>query len=216
MATIIDQLLESPKLMLYHPRLITLLESEQERRERFYAEMSEDMKAEFINGKKIVQSPVKWEHANVSQNLFLLLLTHVRAHKLGYVAHEKLQITLTRNDYEPDICFFRREVAEGFTAKQMQFPAPDLIVEVLSPSTEKTDRGIKFEDYAGHGVNEYWLIDPDTQIVEQYLLDGETYTLQIKARSGTITSTTVAGFSIPITAIFDSNANLAALQQMLM
>jgi hypothetical protein len=84
MATIIDQLLESPKLMLYHPHLITLLESEQERRERFYAEMSEEMKAEFINGKKIVQSPAKYEHTTAAKLLFKVLNTYVERKRLGY------------------------------------------------------------------------------------------------------------------------------------
>ena len=42
----------------------------------------------------------------------------------------------------------------------MLFPAPDFAVEVLSPSTQKNNRGIKFDDYALHNVSEYWIIDP--------------------------------------------------------
>ena len=42
----------------------------------------------------------------------------------------------------------------------MKYPAPDFIAEILSPSTDERDRGIKFEDYAAHGVGEYWLLDP--------------------------------------------------------
>jgi Uma2 family endonuclease len=215
MATIIDQLLQSPKLVIYHQRLLTMLEAEQERREKFYATITENIKAEFINGEMIMHSPAKYEHTTTAKFLFKVLDTYVERHHLGYVGYEKMLITLTRNDYEPDICFFRSEVATTFMPKQMQFPAPDLIVEVLSPSTENIDRGIKFEDYAAHGVGEYWLIDPDTRIVEQYLLDGDVYALQIKARSGIITSTAVEGFTIPIAAIFESNANMAALQDIL-
>ncbi len=52
--------------------------------------------------------------------------------------------------------------------EQMKYPAPDFIAEILSPSTESVDRITKFEDYAAHGVAEYWLIDPAKKIVEQY------------------------------------------------
>ena len=50
----------------------------------------------------------------------------------------------------------------------MRFPAPDLVVEVLSVSTVVIDCGVAFEDYAAHGVGGYWMIDPDTKTVEQY------------------------------------------------
>jgi Uma2 family endonuclease len=55
--------------------------------------------------------------------------------------------------------------------RQMRFPAPDFIAEILSPSTEENDRNIKSTDYAAHGVSEYWIIDPAYRIVEQYLLE---------------------------------------------
>ena len=53
----------------------------------------------------------------------------------------KTSVTLTRNDYEPDISFFGSEKAKGFTPSQSKFPAPDLIVEVLSDSTEAETAG---------------------------------------------------------------------------
>ena len=68
-------------------------------------------------------------------------------------------ITLTRNDYEPDICFFRKDKSDNFTEDQVLFPAPDLVIEVLSDSTEKRDRGVKFKDYQAHKIEEYWIID---------------------------------------------------------
>ncbi len=136
-------------------------------------------------------------------------------HGLGLVGFEKLLISLTRNDYEPDVCFFRRETADSFTPIQMRFPAPDFIAEVLSDSTARHDRGIKFDDYAAHGVDEYWIIDPDAEIVEQYLLDGDQYALAVKAGSGVLISRAVAGFEIPVRAIFDPAANLATLRQLL-
>jgi len=94
-------------------------------------------------------------------------------------------------------------------------PHPDLAVEVLSKSTEKNDRGVKFEDFAAHGVGEYWIIDTDTETIEQYLLKDHTFELRMKAGSGELVSEIVVGFEIPVKAIFDEQANLAALRELL-
>ena len=131
------------------------------------------------------------------------------------MGHEKLLITLERNDYEPDVCFFGSAKADSFDPKQMQFPAPDLVVEVLSSSTAENDRGIKYRDYAQSGVTEYWIIDPEAKMVEQYILQDEKYELRIKSDSGEIHSVAVPGFTIPIRAIFDEQINLATLRTLL-
>ena len=209
---IIEQLKRSPRLPQLTRQFQAILHAEQ--RQRFYDEMSETQKVEFINGEIMVQSPVKLRHSTASGNLFALLSAYVQKHGLGYVGHEKLLVALTRNDYEPDICFFGQAKARAFAPDQVKFPAPDLVVEVLSDSTESLDRGVKFEDYALHGVSEYWIVDPDQESVEQYLLRGEQYDLAVKVKAGAIQSAVVDGFDIPVRAIFDSGELLAALQTM--
>ena len=97
----------------------------------------------------------------------------------------------------------------------MRFPAPDFVVEVLSVSTAAIDRGVKFEDYAAHGVSEYWIIDPDAETVEQHRLAGDRYELAIKAQTGELRSVAVPGFVIPVRAIFDEQINQATLRQLL-
>jgi Uma2 family endonuclease len=212
---IIQQLVQSPLAAAGHPAVSGDSGNEQARRQRFYDEMSETQKIEFINGEIIVHSPVRLRHSNTSGNLFALLRAYVQKHALGLVGHEKLLITLTRNDYEPDITFFGQAKAQTFTPDQVKFPAPDFVVEVLSDSTESVDRGIKFEDYALHGVAEYWIVDPEQESVEQYILQGEKYELAVKVKSGVIQSLAVEGFEIPVRAIFDAAEQLAALQAIL-
>jgi Uma2 family endonuclease len=97
----------------------------------------------------------------------------------------------------------------------MKFPAPDFIAEVLSDSTEANDRGVKFDDYAAHGVREYWLIDPESRVVEQYDLMGDVYGLRLKLNAGLLQSRVIEGFEIPVGAIFDEGENLAALRALL-
>jgi len=215
----IQQLIHSPEMPIYVKQLQLMLQKEQQRRERFYEEMAEGQKVEFINGEVIVHTPVKLEHNIVSQNLLVLLSTYVRKHHLGFVGYEKILITLTRNDYEPDICYFGQAKAQAFTPEQMKFPAPDLVVEILSPATEAFDRGIKFRDYATHGVTEYWIVDPHQEYVEQYVLKGREgeyeYELLVKSKTGRIQSVAVDGFDVPVRAIFDEAGQFAALQQIL-
>lgn len=85
---------------------------------------------------------------------------------------------------------------------------------MLSPGTEKNDRGVKFRDYAAHGVREYWLVDPEAEVVEQYELAAEAYTLRLKSGSGNLASRVVPGFDVAIRAFFDEQANLAELRRL--
>jgi len=200
---IIDFAKKSPQALKIFNSLKSFLEDEKEKRKMFYETVKEDQKAEFINGEIIIHSSVKFKLAMGSDLLFTYLRVYLGKTKLGFVGHEKIMIQLTRNDYEPDICFFLKEKSDTFKDDQMLFPAPDFVVEVLSPSTEKTDRTIKFEDYESHGVKEYWIIDPEKEFVEQYLLNEGKYFLQLKSGNGIISSPVIEGFNIPIRAIFD-------------
>ncbi len=215
MSVVIEQLLQEPHLPSILSHLQEVLAAEKARRQYFYEVVTEEQKAEFINGEIVVHSPVKKQHASASSLLHQLLNVYVLANNLGFVGYEKILIVLERNDYEPDLCFFQQDKAQYFTDRQMKFPAPDLIIEVLSDSTVQNDRGIKYRDYATSGVTEYWIIDPETRMVEQYLLQDEQYELRIKSDSGEIHSVAVPGFAIPIRAIFDEQLNLATLRDLL-
>ena len=208
-------LIKSHRLPLYSEQLATFLDAERKRRDDFYDWVTEDTRAEFINGEVVVQSPAKDRHTEAVANLASLLKTYVDIDEVGIVRPETALVTLTRNDYLPDICYFGEEKASRISSSQMKYPPPDFIIEVLSPSTEKTDRTTKFDDYADHGVWEYWLVDTETETVEQYLLRDGRYELHLKVNAGTLTSDIVEGFEIPVKAIFDRKAKNRALAAML-
>lgn len=211
---IVSEIMNVPDAYLVLQAVQKALDEERERRLKFYNDVTEQEKSEFINGKIVVHSPVKMKHNKASLNLAQLMNIYVCKHDLGLVGIEKIMITLTRNDYEPDICFFRKEKAMMLTADQTLFPAPDLVVEILSTSTEARDRGVKFDDYQAHGIEEYWIIDPETETLEQYHLVDEEYKLIIKAPSIDVQSFAIEGFQIPIRAIFDDAENLKAIQNL--
>lgn len=195
------------------------LEAEALRRQEFREWVEEDVKAEFINGQIVVHSPVKRRHRIASELLFQLINIFVRLKKLGEAGHEKAMVSLTRNDFEPGIAFWSKEKSAQFDDETMFHPAPDFVVEILSKKTAKNDRNIKFEDYARHGVREYWIIDPNKQVVEQYGLLTEmdsSYLPYGKFVPGQdITSLAIPGFTIPVKAIFDEAVNLEALQDLM-
>lgn len=203
----LTELLTSPRLSLYFDEIKRVLADEQARREHFYEITTEFDKAEFVNGEVVIHLPAKKRHTDVSRRLLLLLSAFVQKFGLGFVGHEKVLITLSRNDYEPDICFFRQEIAQGFSPEQSKFPPPDFIVEILSPSTESVDRTTKLLDYAIHGVTEYWIVDPEKETVEQYLLNDDVYELNLKSTTGEVSSVAVSDWTIPVRAIFDDQTH---------
>ena len=210
---ILDAMLASPEL----PELIReaqlAFDREQALREKFYADITPEHKWEFIQGEIIMHSPALNRHLTASQHTYDLLSAFVRVHQLGLVRHEKAMTSFPRNDYEPDVIFFGPAKAASIAPDTLKFPIPDLIVEVLSPSTAKRDRGIKFQDYALHGVAEYWIIDPVAATVELYRLAGNAYPPVAAQGDGVLASDVVPGFEIPVRAIFDEAENARVMRE---
>lgn len=218
MDELIEAIIQSPKLPEVTRRLDEVLRQEQKKRRIFHEQLArhEGQKVEFINGEKVIHMPATSGHLSIFYLLIRLLSAFVDLHRLGLVFGEKALISLTRNDYEPDIVFWNSAKADLIEPKQqLRFPPPDFVVEILSKSTERVDRGIKFEDYAANGIAEYWIIDPEEEFIEQYLLRDGAYVLNFKSRDGMIASVVIANFEIPVRAIFDEQENLAALQRLL-
>ena len=208
------ELLQDPALPDKLADLQHTLAAEQIRRERFYDEITGE-KSEFINGEVIMHSPARARHLEVRDRLHELLRSFCRTRRLGMVLGEKALCVFPRNDYEPDVVFFGPEKAALIGPDTMKFPIPDFASEVLSDSTEHRDRGVKFEDFAVHGVGEYWIVDAEREILEQYLPREGRYELALKSGSGEVESAVVTGFRIPIRALFDDAENLRILRTLL-
>ena len=200
--TALDELRQAPNLRELLDELERSWDEEQRRRHEFWADADEGVKAEFILGEIIYHSPVYGRHWMASTAISRRLLPYVYDNKLGKVGYEKVMIRLTRNDYEPDICFWNTETAASFGLKQSAFPAPNFVVEILSDSTKDRDYGIKMTDYALHGVQEYWIVDVEHETIEQYLLEGNRFTLAQKLKEGVLKSVAVAGFQIAVRDVF--------------
>ncbi|HEV3051620.1 MAG TPA: Uma2 family endonuclease [Longimicrobium sp.] len=109
-------------------------------------------------------------HTRIAFQLASILEAFVARHDLGWVTPAPVDVLLGPDDYvQPDVVFLRRERGAKITDRGIEVP-PDLVVEVLSPSTAFRDRGLKRERYADFGVPEYWIIDPQAQRLEVYRL----------------------------------------------
>ena len=218
-SSLLDQLLEhpAPGRILLEAR--NALDQEAADRAAFREWLKPDVKAEFINGAIIMHSPAKRRHNQTVNVTSYLLETFADRHDAGEVAVEKALVGLERNDVEPDVCFWLAATAENFTDDMDVYPAPDLVVEVLSKSTKHRDRGVKLQAYALDGVAEYWIADPTRQVIEQYRLvtgrEDNSYELT-GAFSGDdeLTSHVLPGFTIPARACFEREARGAALQRL--
>ncbi|MBC8112778.1 MAG: Uma2 family endonuclease [Candidatus Saccharimonas sp.] len=208
-------LLNSPCLPDIVATLSDRLRTEAIARTRFRDEMSDDRKVEFVDGEVVMHSPARNRHLRAKYNVSTLLGTHVRGNSLGEVRDEKCLCVFPRNDYEPDVVFFGPAKAAAFEPETLLFPVPDLVIEVLSDTTEVRDRGVKFDDYEAHGVGEYWIVDAEAETVEQYAIEGDRFQLLLKSGSGEIASRVVSNFRIPIRAMFDDRENIEALRRLL-
>lgn len=121
---------------------------------------------ETIDGELFVTPAPGWRHQAALRELTYLLTGHVKQFGLGVLLFAPFDIVLgPLTLVEPDILFVRGARRDRFTERELT-AAPDLAVEVLSPSTARTDRGRKRALYQSAGVAEYWIVDLEHRQVE--------------------------------------------------
>jgi Uma2 family endonuclease len=130
---------------------------------------------EVIAAELVVSPGPRPRHQRAVGRLMSALDVFTQEHALGEVYPGPIDVLLSDADYlEPDLVFVRRERA-GIVSERAIESAPDLVVEVISPSTALRDRGIKRERYALFGVPLYWVVDVDLRQVEVYRLAESPY-----------------------------------------
>lgn len=129
---------------------------------------------ELVEGElRIMPSPTT-SHQTVVLNLAVKLKTFTKEKDLGLVFVAPLDVQLSDDlCYQPDVLFVAKESKAQITEVDIQ-GAPDLVVEIVSPSSRRIDRKEKMGNYAKHGAREYWLVYPETIFVEVFVLrDGK-------------------------------------------
>jgi len=129
--------------------------------------------ADLIDGEKFMHSPVSLRHADLLNFVDSLLRQYVEALALGRLYREVVAVRLSsRNVFLPDLAFIPKARLADLAETHIPF-APSLVVEALSPRTADRDTGPKFAAYEENGVDEYWILDPQTLAHRFYKREGE-------------------------------------------
>ncbi len=142
-------------------------------------------------------------HQIISRNLEYILLDFLEENPFGEVFDAPFDVYLSDVDvFQPDICVFSNE-QKGYLDERGAISAPWLVVEILSPSSQRLDRGPKREVYVRCGTRELWLIDPAKKEVAVYDLrqDAER-PAQLLTEKETLTSPLLPGLEIVLTKVF--------------
>ncbi len=170
-----------------------------------YLTTPEDKRYELLDGELVMAPAPNEAHQRTQAELGYYLMAFVKARRLGRIYYSPTDVVLSDIDVvQPDLLFVATERTHIITPDNIQ-GAPDLVVEILSPSTAERDRGYKRALYAQHGVREYWVVGTDAGAITVLLLGDEGYEVVDTFGEGdTLTSPTIAGFSLQVDEIFGS------------
>jgi Uma2 family endonuclease len=163
---------------------------------------------ELIDGEHYVTPSPNTKHQRISGNLHFLIRAWLEDHPIGQVYYAPYDIVFSRFDVvEPDLLYLSNErAAEVVTAKHVT-GAPEIVIEIGSPGTRKRDETIKRRLYERSGVSEYWVVDPDLDVVRVYRRDGDVFSrpqeLSHEADDA-LTTIHLPGLDLPLSRVFGS------------
>ena len=157
---------------------------------------------ELINQELVVSPLPKRAHQRNQMKLGSRVSFFAEENDLGEV-YSDFDVVLSENDtVRPDLLYVSIERLHIITEDNVQ-GAPDLVVEIRSPSTARQDWTVKRELYARHGVREYWLVDPEAATVSVLLLDdGKLKVAGVYGENDALTSMVLEGFTIALADVF--------------
>ena len=164
-----------------------------------------DDRYELIDGELfMVPAPVP-EHQDFLGELYVVIRAFVKENGLGRVFFAPLDVVLSEVDvFQPDLIFVSKERLNIITGQNVR-GAPDLVVEVLSPSTAQLDRTTKRERYARFGVREYWLADINARTVEVNVFEGEVFSVAgVYGEGDMLESKVLKNLKVDISGLFEA------------
>jgi Uma2 family endonuclease len=162
---------------------------------------------QFIKGRLVVSPTPNRSHQRLAGEIFVELCLHLRANPgLGEAYQAPFEVRLTGfkgpERYQPDVMFFARAHLNRLTDTGA-VGVPDLVVEVLSRSTQRYDLNEKRLGYAEHGAAELWILDPTRREVRVYLLQqNPDRPVQVLKGEDVLRTSLLPGFELPLKQLF--------------
>jgi Uma2 family endonuclease len=168
-----------------------------------YTQLPDDKRYELVEGELFLVPAPNLFHQSILLELAAILRRYLRKHDLGKIFIAPCDVVFSEISVaQPDLLFVSKGRMGILTEANVQ-GAPDLVVEILSPSTRQRDRGIKRRLYAKYGVCEYWIVDPDKKTVEVLSWTESGYrTEAVVPQTGRLRSSLFPGLHLSLTEIF--------------
>jgi Uma2 family endonuclease len=158
---------------------------------------------ELIDGELVQKNAPSPQHQRACGKLYIMFSNFINAKQLGEIFFAPIDVFL--DDYnvpQPDLVFVS-QAKKNIITQDGIMGVPDLVVEIISPTSHSHDRGKKMKLYKKYQISEYWLIDPNSQTVEVYFYENNDYDLISSAvKQGLIQSKLLIDFQLEVASLF--------------
>ncbi|MHA1266399.1 MAG: Uma2 family endonuclease [Candidatus Helarchaeota archaeon] len=159
-----------------------------------YLANAPEVKCDLIDGQYFYHSPASQKHVKLRQFLVSIIDFFISEHDLGIVLSENFPIKIDEKNWrEPDIMFISKTQLK-FLQQTIFLGVPDFIIEILSEDSQLRDEVRKRAEYEKIGVNEYWIIDPESRKNSTFLKLQNNKYREIKFEGDKLTVTSIPGF----------------------
>lgn len=168
-----------------------------------YYVISDDKRYEVMEGSIMMVPAPATRHQKISGRIYRIMANFVFDNDLGEIFDAPTDVVLSDDVVvQPDLLYINKERA-GIIGEQAIMGGPDLVVEIISPSSSFNDSVRKREIYQKFGVKEYWLVFPDEKAIEVLTLaDGIYRELCSAKEEGTVSSKLLQGFEVDLKGVF--------------
>lgn len=161
----------------------------------------DNFRHEIIEGEHLMSPSPRIPHQEIVGRLYLHLFQYIQKKQSGQIFVSPVDVVFHESDVcVPDLVFVSNENLAIVKEENIQ-GAPDLVIEVLSPGSEKRDREVKYKRYAYYGVKEYWIADPDRRLVEVYDLAANQL-LQVVPKNQTLNTPLFHDLNLKLAEVF--------------
>jgi Uma2 family endonuclease len=161
---------------------------------------------ELIDGEHYVTPSPNTRHQKISGNLYLIIRSWLESHPVGQLFFAPFDVVFSCFDVvEPDLLYMSNERAQAILTEKHVTGPPEIVIEIGSPGTRQRDETIKRRLYERTAVSEYWVVDPDLDLIRVYRRSGQRFDrpVELSMEAGDVLRTEqLPGLEVPLSRVF--------------